>query len=217
MAILKAEKREGAGKYVAFNLRKAGRVPGVVYGKGMDNASISLSLKDLEAVLKTGAHLVDLDWDGQARKVVIKDVQRGTFDADVLHADFRAVSENETLDIDIPVELTGEAAGVVVGGMVEQGMYHVTVRCRPSALPDRIVVDIAGLGLGDVIYADSLPKLPGVQYVLHGNPPVASCHLPQRVEEAATPAEGVVAVAATPEVIGEKEREAKAKEKDAKK
>ena len=217
MATLKAEKREGAGKYAAFNLRKQGRIPGVVYGKGMENAPISLALKELEAVLKTGAHLVDLDWDGQPRKVVIKAVQRGTFDADVLHADFRAVSENETLDIDIPVELAGEAAGKAVGGMVEQGMFHVTVRCRPAVLPDRITVDITNLQLGNVLYADSLPKIEGVQYVLHGNPPVANCHLPQRVEEAAAPAagEGVVeAVAASPEVIGEKEREAKAKEKE---
>ena len=214
MAMLKAETREGAGKYAAFELRKRGRVPGVVYGKGMANVSLSLSLKDLEAVLKTGAHLVDLDWDGQARKVVIKAVQRGTFDADVLHADFRAVSENETLDIDIPVELAGDAAGVAAGGMVEQGMFHVTVRCRPAVLPDKIVIDVAKLQLGSVIYADSLPKLDGVQYMVHGNPLVASCHLPQQVSEAVA-GEGAEA-AASPEVIGEKEREAK-KDADAKK
>lgn len=207
MAVLKVNKREGRGKYKAFEMRKAGFIPGVVYGKGMaENTSVAINLKDFLGLLKTGERIVDLDIDGSVAKVLIKAVQHGTYDHEILHADFRAISENEVIETVLPIEMKGEAPGAAVGGLVEQDLHQVTVRCLPRDMPEAIVVDIGGLQLGDILYADDLPKLPGVAYILHGNPAVAACHAPvaEKVEAAA---EG--GAPAAPEVIGEKEREAK--------
>lgn len=206
MATLKAEKREGKGKYKAFDLRKAGAIPGVVYGKGIaDNLKISVNRKEFELLLKSGEHIVDLDLDGGVRKVLIKMVQHGTYDHEILHADFRAIREDEVVEVELLIELAGEAAGVKQGGLVEHSLHQIHVRCLPKDMPERIVADISGLDVGDILYAGDLPKLPGVAYLVHGNPAVASCRMPAGDE---APAEGGEAQAA-PEVIGEKEREAR--------
>lgn len=210
MATLKVEKRTGSGKYKAFDLRKTGFIPGVIYGKGMTNESIIISLKEFAILLHKGERIIDLDVDGTQRKVIIKDVQHGVYDKDILHADFRAIREDETIDVTVMVELTGEAPGIAAGGMLEQNMHEVEVRCLPKNLPDRILVDVSSLQMGDVAYSDVLPKLDGVQYLIHGNASVVSCHHPARAEAAADASDAP----AIPEVIGEKEREAKAKEKD---
>lgn len=210
MATLKVTKREGKGKYKAFDLRKAGSIPGVVYGKGMaDNIKVTINLKEFLLVLKAGERILDLDLDGTVRKVLVKAVQHGTYDHEVLHADFRAIRIDEVIEVDIPIELSGEAAGLKVGGMLEQNLHQVAVRCLPADMPERIVVDVTNLDMGGIIYADSLPVIAGVAYAIHGNPPVVSCHHPAGEAETEEPAGEEAAV---PEVIGEKEREAKAKD-----
>lgn len=214
MATLKATKREGQGKYDAFAIRKQGSIPGIVYGKGMqDNLKIVLNLKEFLAVLHHGGRIIDLQIDGTSRHVLVKAVQHGTFDHQVLHADFRAISENEVIEVELEVTLAGDAAGVAVGGMLEQSLHQVTARCLPKDLPEKVVLDVTSMNIGDIVYVADLPKLPGVEYVVHGNPPVVSCHHPRGVEEPA-PAAEEGAEPAAPEVIGEKEREAKAKDKE---
>lgn len=206
MASLKAEKREGKGKYVSFALRKEGRLPGVIYGKGMDkNVNVSVDLKDFLQLLKAGDRIIDLQLGGSSRHVLIKAVQHGTYDHEILHVDFRAISENETIDVELEIELKGDAAGTAVGGLVEQNLYHIHARCLPRDLPEKVILDITNLKFDQIIYVEDLPKLPGVEYIYHGNSAVVSCH-PPRGE---TAAEEGGEVHTAPEVIGEKEREAR--------
>lgn len=211
MAKLKVEKREGTGKYKAFDLRKAGKIPGVIYGKSLqENINVTIVLKEFMHLLKSGDRLVDLDVSGTPMNVLLKAVQHGTYDHEILHADFRAVSENEVIDIALDIELTGgeEAPGVKEGGMIEHNLHQINARCLPKDMPEKITVDVSGLNIGDILYVTDLPKLKGVEYVIHGNPSVASCHQPAAEEEGAGE-EGEQPSA--PEVIGEKEREAKDK------
>lgn len=213
MAKLQAEKREGTGKYKAFDLRKAGRIPGVVYGRSLkENINVSLVLKDFLQVLKAGDRLVDLDVGGSPLRVLLKAVQHGTYDHEILHADFRAVSDDEIIEVVLDIELEGaaDAPGIREGGMLEQNLHQIAARCLPKNLPEKVVVNVSAIAMGDVLYVKDLPGLNGVEYVAHGNPAVVSCRHPLG-EEAAASAEGEAPAA--PEVIGEKEREAKAKEK----
>lgn len=212
MATLKAEKREGTGKYKAFDLRKAGKIPGVIYGKSLkENVNVAVVLKDFLHLLKAGDRLIDLDIDGSVMSVLLKAVQHGTYDHEILHADFRAISANEVIDVVLDIELHGgeEAPGVREGGMLDQNLHQVGARCLPKDLPEKIVMDVSGMNIGDILYVEDLPKLNGVEYVIHGNPSVVSCHQPAAAEEEA-PAEGEEP--GSPEVIGEKEREAKDKD-----
>lgn len=206
MATLNAKKREGKGKYKAFNLRKTGGIPGVIYGKGMaDNISVSVDLKEFLHLLKTGERILDLSVDGAVSKVLVKAVQHGTYDHEILHVDFRAIRDDEVVEVELQIEIVGEAAGTKVGGMVEQNLHQIHVRCLPKDMPERIDVDITDLKLGGILYVEDLPKLPGVAYVFHGNPAVVSCHQPAGEEAPVEEGEAPTA----PEVIGEKEREAK--------
>lgn len=212
MAILKAEVREGKGKYKAFELRKAGKIPGVVYGKGLkENVNVALVLKDFLAVLKKGDRIIDLDVDGSSRRVLIKAVQHGTYDHEILHADFRAISAEESIEVEVEIVLKGDAVGVATGGLLEHNLHSVAIRCLPGNLPERIAVDVSNLDMGQIIYARDLPKQDGVEYIFHGNPAVVSCHHPRGAETAAPAAEETPTA---PEVIGEKEREAKSKDKE---
>lgn len=214
MATLKVEKREGTGKYSAFGLRKEGKIPGVIYGKTLkENINISIVLKDFLGLLKTGERLLDLDVNGSLTHVLLKAVQHGTYDHEILHADFRAVSDTDIVEIALEIELHGDAAGVAKGGMLEQNLHQINARCTPKDMPEKVVVDVSKMNLGDILFVKDLPAMKGVEYVVHGNPTVVSCHEPKSEEESA--GEGGEAPVA-PEVIGEKEREAKAKEKDGK-
>ncbi|MCC8189625.1 MAG: 50S ribosomal protein L25 [Planctomycetes bacterium] len=210
MANLKVQKREGKGKYVAFNLRREGKIPGVVYGKSLkENINVTVNLKEFLAVLKTGDRIVDLDIDGKSMHVLLKAVQHGTYDHEILHADFRAISDTEKVDVELEIELRGDAAGVAVGGMLEQNLHHIGARCLPKDLPEKVVVDVTPLRMGEILYAKDLPAIAGVEYLFHGNPAVVSCHHPKGES-----AVGEGDVPSAPEVIGEKEREAKAQDKE---
>jgi large subunit ribosomal protein L25 len=214
VATLKASKREGGGKYKAFEIRRSGGIPGVVYGKGLkENLNVSVNLKEFALLLKSAGRIIDLDLDGSPMHVLVKAVQHGTYEHELLHVDFRAISADEIIEVELEIELAGDAACLAVGGMLEQNLHHVSARCLPKDLPEKVTVDVSALQIGDVIYAKELPKLPGVEYVFHGNPSVASCRHPKG-EETPAPAAGEGEVPAAPEVIGEKEREAKAKEKE---
>lgn len=213
MATLKIEKREGKGKYKSFAVRKTGCIPAVVYGKSLkENLNVAVNLKEFLAIMKTGDRIIELDLDGKPMRVLIKAVQHGSYDHEVLHADFRAISADEIIELELELRLAGDAPGVAAGGMLEQNLHRVTARCLPKDLPECVVVDISALQLGGILYANDLPKPAGVTFVIHGNPPVVSCHQP-KVEEAPA-ADADAAAPAAPEVIGEKEREAKAKEKE---
>lgn len=206
VATLKAVKREGKGKYVAFDLRRKGRIPGIVYGKELkENLAISLDLKEFLQLLKAGDRIVSLEIDGAPTQVLIKAVQHGTYDHEVLHADFRAISATDVIEVELEIQLDGEAPGLKVGGMLEQNLHSILARCLPKDLPEKVLVDVSALNIGDILFADDLPRPKGVEFLHHGNPAVVSCHTPRAAEEA--PAEGEEATA--PEVIGEKEREAK--------
>ncbi len=163
MAKLQAEKRDGTGKYKAFDLRKAGRIPGVVYGRSLkENLNVSMVLKEFLQVLKSGDRLVDLDVaGGSPLRVLLKAVQHGTYDHEILHADFRAVSDDEIIEVVLDIELEGaaDAPGMREGGMLEQNLHQIGARCLPKNLPEKVVVNVSAIALGDVLYVKDLLSL----------------------------------------------------------
>ncbi|MDR1533824.1 MAG: 50S ribosomal protein L25 [Planctomycetota bacterium] len=213
VATLKAGRRESVGKYEAFKIRAAGGIPGVVYGKSLkENIHVEINLKEFQGLLKSSGRLIDLEVNGNPLPVLIKAVQHGTYEHEILHTDFRAVSPDEIIEVELEIILGGESPGVAVGGMLEQNLHHISARCLPRDLPENVRIDVGALNIGDVIYARELAPLPGVEFIFHGNPAVVSCRHPKG-EEAPAAAEEIPAA---PEVIGEKEREAKAREQERK-
>ncbi|MBN2711732.1 MAG: 50S ribosomal protein L25 [Planctomycetes bacterium] len=202
MATLSIQKREGVGKYVAFDMRKEGFIPGVIYGRELkENLNVKVPLKEFVRILHSGERVLDLDLEGTKIHSIIKDVQHGTFDRDILHADFRAISDTDKIHVTVEVALVGDSVGVAGGGVVEQSQFNVDVECTPKTLPDHINVDITNMNIDNVIYVKDIVAPAGVKILTHADVAVASCHMPAGEEVAAEEgAEG-------PEVIGAKKEE----------
>lgn len=155
---LQAEGRSGRGKNVARRLRRDGRVPGVVYGEGgttpgLGTQAISVEPDALSRVLRsdTGVNtLIGLTVDdGQSSQVLIKDYQVDPISHTLLHIDFFRVAMDKVITVTVPVELTGEAEGVKVqAGIVDFVQRDVAIECLPSEIPERLVVDVSPLNIG---------------------------------------------------------------------
>ena len=135
-------------------LRDNGRIPAVVYGKGIKEQAIELDAKDLESVIRQKGRnvLIDLDVTGGPEQkkyvVMIKDLQRDPIRRDIVHADLCKVSLEDKLRTTVPLVLKGEAAGKKTGGVLQTGLRELEIECTPDKMPDAVSVDISGLEAG---------------------------------------------------------------------
>jgi large subunit ribosomal protein L25 len=200
---LQAEKREGTGKGVARKLRAAGRVPGVLYGHGLDPVPLSVDSREMFHVLHGGAGgnaLVDLVVEGEDHLAMAREIQRDHIHNTLIHIDFLAVSRTEKITVNVPVVETGEAAGVKEGGVVEHHLREVLVECFPQDVPEHIEIDITDIELGGMVHVGDLVPPKGVTILTQAEDAVLSVITPAalRVEaDLSVPGEeGVVPVEA---------------------
>ncbi len=156
---LKAYKREATGKGPARRARAEGKLPGVIYGRGMDPVSIAVERRDLALALQSEAGmnvLLDIELDGEAILSLTKELQRDPVKGRLLHVDFMKVDRTQEVDVEVPVQLVGESGGVSQGGVLEQPLHVLQVRCLPHEVPETIRADISGLGLGDTLKVSDL-------------------------------------------------------------
>ena len=171
-----AERRDVRGKGASRRLRRAGKVPGVLYGGSKE--ALSIELRHNELLLHSEeegfySQILDLQVDGTPEKVVVKDIQRHPFKAFVMHIDFQRVDESESLTIRVPIHFSNEesCAGVKLGGgLISKVLTELEVTCLPKDLPERIEVDLAELQVGEAIHLSDLTMPEGVQIasLLHG-------------------------------------------------
>lgn len=199
---LVAERREGAGKGVARKLRAAGRVPAVVYGRGMEPIPVSVDAKELYHVLHRGGAnvLLDLVVDGEPHLALAREVQRDHIRNRYVHVDFLAVSRTEKITVSVPIQVIGESVGVKAGGVLEHHLWEVEAECLPGDVPEAIEVDVSALGVGDSLKVGDLVAPEGVEIVSPPEELVLAVVPPQAREVAAVPvaaeAEGPAAEAA---------------------
>ncbi len=185
--LIKADKRNALGKGVARKLRKDGRIPAVVYGRGLEPVSITISLRDWEKlgkqVRRNAIFNMELqgDKDVESRPVMVKEVQREVLSDKVLHIDFLQVSMERLVEVEIPIHLTGKAKGEVNNGIVEVHLRSVKVECLPTQIPQEITVDITELEIGDSFHVSQI-SIPGVK-VLEGAEVAIVTVIPPSVEK----------------------------------
>ena len=223
---LTAERRTATGRSAVRKLKAHGIVPAVIYGAKDQPQPLQLAKRDISAMLSHASGeniLVELEIGGDGEKTsrmaLVQEVQHSPLGGDVLHVDFHAVSMDETIEADIPIEPTGTATGVKnFGGLLEQNLRSLAIECLPRDLPDLISVDVSELNIGDAIHVRDLTLPPGVTTRINPDLTVVSV-LEPTVEEAPV----VAAEAPTaPEVLREKKEEPEAataspKDKEAKK
>lgn len=176
-ATLKASRRDQGGKGAARKLRATGRVPAVLYGHGDRTESLSLDAHELELLLHhiaAGSTLIGLDVEGRRTDVLIREIQKHPYKAEVLHVDFLQVHGDEKLKLSVPVRLVGTPAGVRDdGGVLDQVLYELEIECFPGDIPEAAEVDISGLGLGESLRVHDI-TIPNAAILNDGDLPVAS-------------------------------------------
>src|ERR1700704_6170209 len=209
---LTAERRTAIGRSAVRKLKASGSVPAVMYGSKDKPEPLQVSRRDINALLSHASGeniLVELEiaGDGKNRLALGQEIQHSPVGGDVLHVDFHAVSMDEKIEAEVPVEPFGIANGVKnFGGLLEQSLRALPVECLPRDLPDRITVDVSALNIGDSIHVRDLQLPTGVTAKAQPDLTVFSVIAPVVEEEpvAAVPLEGA---AEGPEVITEKKAE----------
>lgn len=198
---LQAELRERIGSKAATAVRKKGRIPCIVYGHKEQPVAISVNAHDFLEGVHHGHRLMDIIINGATEKMLIKSLQFDHLGRDVVHVDLMRVDVTEMIKVDVPVELKGVAKGASEGGVVESNTDHIEVECLAINIPEKIVVVIKDLGVGESIKAGDLKLPDGVKLVSLPDTAVVSCRV---VAEAKTTEQIEAEAPAVPEVITEK-------------
>jgi large subunit ribosomal protein L25 len=177
--------REKSGKGAARQLRRSGKVPGVLYGQG-ECLLLTIEPEPLTKILKSQAGstaLITLTVNGAKAKpkrtALLRDFQVDPVEGHVLHADLFEISMDKPIRVKVPVHVTGSTpAGVKEGGILHYHTRELHVECLPGALPDHIEVDASALAIGQGVHLKEMAKLEGVRFLDDPDQMVVSVAVP---------------------------------------
>lgn len=194
-----AEIREAVGKSSIHQLREVGRIPAVLYGAGLKPRTLSVDAKEFGRLYSQGLlqRLIRLNIIGgerpEAAMVLIKEVQREPLGQKPIHLDFNAVLMDHSVDVRVPIHLTGGAQRALDGAIIESHMHEIEITCLPAAIPDRLNLDVSGLKIGQSLLVKDVPVPQGVTVRSHPEDTVVSAAVPVK------PVETEVAVPVEPQ------------------
>jgi large subunit ribosomal protein L25 len=205
-----AERRTDQGKGASRRLRRAGKVPAVVYGAGQAAENIQFDHLKLSLVARNdwfASSVLDLLVDGNRQKVLLRDVQKHPVKPQLLHLDFLRIDESKPIRVYVPIRFLNQdksPAAKTSGVVISHNQTEVEVSCLPKDLPEHIDLDLGELALGDVVHMSDLKLPPGVEIPElklgkeYDHTVVSAQAVREEVEEEA-PAEGAVEGAAAAE------------------
>jgi len=163
--VLNVEVRERTGTGGARDARRAGLVPGILYGGDKDPVAIAVKANEFRKALYTGkllGHLVTLKYGSESQPVIAKAVDMHPVTDEPWHFDLYRVDEHQQIKIEVTVHFANEdeCPGLKRGGSLSVVLHSVTVSCMADQIPEEIVVDLTGLDIGDAVRVGDL-KLPG--------------------------------------------------------
>jgi large subunit ribosomal protein L25 len=200
---LEVVKREAQGSWNVGKLRATGYVPAILYGHGEENVCLSVRKEAVAALIKHGSKLVSLT--GSVKDTaLLREVQWDTFGSNVIHLDLARVSQSETVEVTLPVQLHGEIAAAG-GGQLRFATHEITIRCPAASIPDHLTVEISGLQLGASIHVSEVKLPAGATPVTLGSVVVVQVVAP------AGSSDDAAAVAVEPELIRKEKADAAAK------
>ena len=145
-------------KNKADKLRKSGIVPAVIYHKGEETIAVGVNELALRKLVHSAeSHIIDLQFpDGKIKRSFIKDVQFHPVTDKIIHTDFQLFSADEIIELEVPVAVSGESAGVEKGGRLQIIKHALTIKGKPEDMPDHFVIDVTALEIGHSIHAKAL-------------------------------------------------------------
>jgi large subunit ribosomal protein L25 len=201
-ATLKATRRDTTGKAAARRMRREGKIPAVVYGRGEETSSLTLDAREFETLVKhhsLDTTLVELEIAGEGKKkaskvrTLVVEVQTHPYRPEVMHVDFQQIHAGERVTVEVPINLTGTAEGVRNGGVLQHVMHVVEVECAVESIPEAFEVDVSALEIGDSVHIDELDVPEGVELLVDPKRTICTVaaptilELPEEEEEAEEP------------------------------
>jgi large subunit ribosomal protein L25 len=160
--VIKAQSRSEKGKNAAFSLRDKGLIPAVLYGHNFPPVTLTISAAELAAMLKPVGHSaaehalhklsIEDRSDIPTKDIMIKEIQRDPITNKVLHVDLYAVRMDEKIIVPVRINVTGKAPGVQKGGILQQMLREIKIKCFPSDIPQSFDVDVSDLDIGQSIH-----------------------------------------------------------------
>ena len=197
--IVEVKPREQVGKNESRRLRRAGEMPAVVYGADKSPVPICVDPDRIVEILhsESGANTIfQLSLAGEERKrhVMIKDYQVDPVEGRLIHADFLRIQMDEVIEVNVPIQFSGEATGVKLdGGILDHVTREVAVSCLPGDIPEHITIDVTSLKIGDNLTVENLPSSDRYKILSDPGQTLVVCSAPAKEEEAAVVVEEEVA------------------------
>ena len=185
---LKAQPRAETGKEAARKLRAGGRIPAVMYGKDMEPRGLSLDLKETEYLFQRIAvenTILDLVIEGEKPPVqaLIREIQSYPHKPGLLHVDFLRIQKGVAVEVEIPVSLEGIPVGVrEAGGILEQLINELRVKCIPSKIPEVISLDVSDLAVGDSLHVYDVDLDDDIDLLVDTGRTICSVQVPKVIE-----------------------------------
>jgi large subunit ribosomal protein L25 len=183
-SLLQATGREEFRNSALRKIRQEGNIPAIVYGKKVDSKPVYVNglelIKTIKAVGRNG--VISLDIDGNKQDVILTEYQEDHVKKEIVHADFLAIDKTSKLTVEVRVVLTGEAAGVKDGGVLQQPFHELSITATPDNIPQSIEIDVSNLQVGETVtVADILYQ--GEFEINHEPELTVASILPPKVEE----------------------------------
>ena len=135
-------------------------MPAVIYGRGIETTAIQVNRRELATALNSDAGmnvLLDLQIEGKSTLALTRELQRDPVRGTLLHADFVRVDRTQAVEVEVPIHIVGSSPGVNEGGVLENPLFTVHVKCLPTEVPEFVAADVSGLAIGDSLRARTFP------------------------------------------------------------
>ncbi len=195
---LEVESRELRGKRNNRRLRAGGKIPAVLYGHGQESVSLAVPAEKFDTMVRHGSRMVTLS-GAVNESAFIRECQWDTWGDHVVHVDFTRISAHEKVQVQVVVELRGEAPGLRAGGVLKQLIHHIEVECEAGNIPEKLSLSVNELELNGSITVAQLALPSGAAALVEPGKAIVQC-----VEVVEEPDEEADAGEVEPEIIGRK-------------
>ena len=175
--------RKEQGTSAARRTRLRGRVPAVLYHSGVEATPLSMDRKALYKALKTGQMIFEVIVEEKSQFVLLKEVQYHPVTDEVIHIDFQKVKEDEKISLEIAIRGVGESQGVKLGGILVQLLNAVTVKCKPSEIPEFLEIDVTEMEMNTNLFVKDISLPEDVEMITAEDIAVMSVQEPKEEKE----------------------------------
>ncbi len=180
---LNVDIRKENGTSAARRTRLQNKVPGVVYHSGAKGVPLSVDKNSLKKALKTGQMIFEINVEDKDQFVLVKEIQYHPVTDDIIHIDFQKVKEDEKISLDVAVRSVGDSQGVKLGGILVQMLNSVSVKCKPSEIPEFLEIDVTEMEMNSNLFVKDITLPDDIEMLTAEDIAVVSVQEPKEEKE----------------------------------